>query len=63
MPTTQTGAHYAQGDFVQDGRAEAQITDISPDRMMVTIEYTDTRETMVIQANRIVEQTGELRVA
>jgi hypothetical protein len=48
------------GEFVQDGRAEAKITDI--DGAMVEIEYTDTRERTHVQDNRIVEQNGSLRV-
>jgi len=53
---------FGVGDFVQDGRAEAQIVEFSPDGFMVTIEYTDTHDTFRLQSNRVVRQNGELRV-
>jgi len=56
------GAQFEVGEFVQDGRAEAQIVEISPDGAAVTIEYTDTHEQIRIQDTQIVRQNGELRV-
>jgi len=52
---------FEVGEFVQDGRAEAQIIETSPDGT-VTIEYTDTHDTLRLQSNRVVRQNGELRV-
>jgi len=56
------GAQFEVGEFVQDGCAEAQIVEISPDGAAVTIEYTDTREQTWLQHTRIVRRNGELRV-
>jgi len=53
---------FEVGEFVQDGRAEAQIIETSPDGVTVTIEYTDTHDTLRLQSNRVVRQNGELRV-
>jgi len=53
---------FEVGEFVQDGRAEAQIVEFSPDGFMVTIEYTDSHDTFRLQSNRLVRRNGELRV-
>jgi hypothetical protein len=60
--TTESGAVYGIGDYLSDGRAEAQIIEFSPDGVMVTIEYTDTEERATIAQDRVVEQNDELRV-
>jgi len=60
--TTQSGAVFGVGDYVTDGRAEAQVVGFSTDGVMVTIEYTDTKEQATVPQDRIVEQNGELRV-
>jgi len=52
---------FEVGEVVQDGRAEAQIIDTSPDGM-VTIEYTDTHDTFRLASNRVIRRSGELRV-
>jgi len=53
---------FEVGEFVQDGRAEAEIIGTSPDAAMVTIEYTDTHDTFRLASNRLIRRNGELRV-
>jgi len=60
--TTESGAVYGVGDYLSDGRAEAQIIEFSPDGVMVTIEYTDTAERATIVQDRIIEHNGELQI-
>lgn len=50
------------GQFVQDGRAEAEIVEISPDRHEVVIEYTDSHERMRLMRNRFQDRHSEIHV-
>mgnify|MGYP000391422919 FL=1 len=60
MPTTDLTPDLHVGQFVQDGRAEAEIVEISPDGMEVVIQYTDTHETIRLMRNRFQRADGEL---